>query len=142
MIFVDTGPIVAAQVDVDKWRPYAIPVWRQVREARCRLLTTELVVNEVATLLARRRQQVRAAEAGRAILRSPLYVVARPSREDDERALAILEKFPAHDVSFADCVSFVFARRFGVRFCFTFDYDHYPLAGLGVIPPKPENPPR
>lgn len=142
LIFVDTGPFVAASYEGDKWRPFAEPVWSAIERAGCRLLTTDLVLAEAASLLARSGLRSEAAQVVRRIHGSKITTLVRRSRDDDEAALEILEPFPARDVSFVDCVSFLVARRAGATLAFTFDYDHFPAAGFEVVPRRPAKPPR
>ena len=96
-------------------------------------MTTNFVLDEVVTLLARRAGASFAADRARAILTSERLTVVRPTPDDELVALEMLEKLGDKDVSFTDCVSFVTMRARGIRRAFTFDR-HFRDAGFVLWP--------
>ena len=132
-IFVDTGPLIARYLENDGYHREAVDGWRQVERRGGRWFTSNLVLSEAFTLLARRAGYAFAASRARALYRSPRAVVLRASEEDEAAALALMERFADQRVSFADCVSFVLMHDHQLTRAFTFDR-HFALAGFAVLP--------
>lgn len=132
-IFVDTGALVARYLENDGYHREAVEGWRQVARRGGRWFTSNLVLSEAFTLLARRAGHAFAATRAKTLYRSERAVVLRPSEEDEVAALALMERFADQRVSFADCVSFVLMNNHRLRRAFTFDH-HFALAGFAMLP--------
>jgi predicted nucleic acid-binding protein len=135
VIFVDTGAFVARHLARDQYHAMAADGWSQLARRGWRCLTTNYVLDETITLLARRAGARFAADRARAIFGSERLTIFRPTVDDELVAIELLEKFDDKDLSFTDCISFVTMRARGVRRAFTFDR-HFREAGFIPWPPR------
>jgi uncharacterized protein len=133
VIFIDTGAFVARHLGRDQYHAAARKAWSLLRRHRYRLFTTNFVLDETFTLLARRAGHAFAAERARNILVAPSLTILRPDATDELEALAAFEKYADQEVSFTDCVSFVLMRKHGLRKAFSYDR-HFALAGFEIWP--------
>ena len=129
MIFIDTGAFVGRYLPDDQHHAAALAGWAQLAEARRPLCTSNLVLSETITLLARRADYRFAAERARIIHASSALRILRATHEDERAAVDWLEKYADQKVSFTDAVSFVLMRRHRIKQAFTFDR-HFELAGF------------
>ncbi len=129
MIFIDTGAFLARYLPGDANHVVAAGIWEQLSGSQ--VYTSNHVIDETLTLLARRAGYEFAADRGDAIYRSSAVNILYGSKEDDRAALLLLRKFADQKVSFTDCVSFVLMRRFRIRRAFSFDR-HFLSAGFEV----------
>lgn len=133
MIFVDSGAFIALWLAGDGLHARAVACWDKLKDARERLFTSDLVLNEVVTYLGRRAGGRFAAARGRSVLGSEALKMLRPEARDEFAALALCEKYADQGLGFTDAVSFVLMRRHGIRRAFTFD-SHFALPGFTVWP--------
>lgn len=133
MIFIDTGPLLARYIERDQHHQAATKHWAVVQSERRRCFTSSLVVNETATLLARRTKHQFAAERVRNLLCSQVLTILRPDEADEWAALEWFEKFADQGISFTDCTSFALMAKHGIPSAFSFDR-HFALAGFRVEP--------
>ena len=129
MIFVDTGPLLARWIARDQHHAEARRGWQRLAAGAEGLTTSNFVLDELATLLARTAGYAFAAERLRGIYASSAIAVVRPDAEDEIEALDWFEKYAGQAVSFTDCVSFALMRRRRIAQAFSFDR-HFPLAGF------------
>jgi uncharacterized protein len=132
MIFIDTGALIARHVAVDQHHAAALAAWGRIETARDRCFTSNFVLDEVWTLLARRAGAAFAAERARRLYASPRFTILRPEQDDELDALSLLEKYADQAVSYTDCISFVLMRRTKIRRAFTYDA-HFERAGFERI---------
>ena len=85
-----------------------------LRNEAPRLYTSNFVLDETLTLLARRTDHAFALREARAWYASDILTILRPDENDESEALLDFERFADQRVSFTDCVSFVLMRRFGL----------------------------
>ncbi|MEK9146436.1 MAG: PIN domain-containing protein [Elusimicrobiota bacterium] len=133
MIFIDTGAFLARHVLRDGNHPAASAAWERLGALGQRCFTSNFVLDESFTLLARRAGYPFAAERARNILSSAALTILRPGREEELAALSLFEKFADQEVSFTDCVSFALMRKGRIRRVFGFDR-HFERAGFEVWP--------
>lgn len=133
MIFIDAGAFVGQHIKRDQHHRSAIAGWKQIARTPEPCLTSNLVLNEAFTFIARRVGYQFAAERARSIYASRELVILRPQEEDEIAALDFLEKFADQRIGFTDCVSFVLMRKNKVRRVFTFDH-HFAFAGFSLFP--------
>jgi uncharacterized protein len=95
--------------------------------ARCRLLTTILVLAETHALLLRRTRQPAYTAAYVARLHSGELTILPVEPEDEQAALALLARYQDKFFSFTDAVSFEVMERLGIRRVFSYgsDFDQY-----------------
>lgn len=106
--------------------------WKLQRDQR-RCFTSNFVLDETITLLARRTTYKFAAERARKLLASTSLIVLRPDQGDEESALNIFKKHADQGVSFTDCTSVVLMKRQNTKCAFSFDR-HFLIAGFEVEP--------
>ncbi len=133
MIFVDTSAFLGWYNKSDQYHKQARPVWLTLEAEKRPLYTSNFVLDETLTLLARRTSYPFAAEQGEALYTSSLLTILRPSIADELVSLKLFEKYADQKISFTDCVSFTLMRKVGLSRVFTFD-KHFRWAGFEVIP--------
>lgn len=133
MIFVDTGAFLGRFLSNDRCHATAVPIWDELGRLRRPLVTSNFILDETFTLLARRAGYSYAAEKARRIYTSQGFVILRPSEDHELAALDFLEKYADQEVNFTDCVSFALMRAHRIQRVFTFDR-HFRLAGFEVFP--------
>ncbi|CAK0762624.1 PilT domain-containing protein [Gammaproteobacteria bacterium] len=132
-IFVDTGAYLARFHTADQRYQQAYQAWEQVQNQQRVVVTSHHVIDELATLLARRTDYGFSARKIGQIYASQLALIERSSERDEQTALAFFQKYADQKVSFTDCISFAMMMRLQIRQVFTFDY-HFALAGFEVFP--------
>jgi len=107
--------------------------WDDLIQSRERLFTSNFVLDEAFTALARNAGYGFAAGKARRIYASGAFSILRPFEEQELQALAFFEKFADQKVNFTDCVSFALMRSYKIQRVFTFDR-HFRFAGFACIP--------
>ena len=133
MIFIDTGAFLARYLERDQHRKEAARLWQDIERTKPKLFTSNFVLDETLTLLARRSSYPFAAAKARTIFASDAFSILRPSAQDELASIEFFEKYADQEVSFTDCVSFTLMRKVGLNRIFTFD-KHFRWAGFEVIP--------
>lgn len=133
MIFIDTGAFVGRYVERDQFHSAATACWTELTVNPRRCFTSNLVLSEALTLLARRTDYRFAAERAQSIYASAALQILRPDAADEAAAIILLEQYAGQRVSFCDCVSFVLMTKQGISHAFTFD-SHFAAAGFNVVP--------
>jgi predicted nucleic acid-binding protein len=130
MVFVDTSVFCARYARLDAWHGTAVRLWRELEGTS--LVTTNHILEESLTLLARRVGYAFAANLASHVYASVELDVIYTTREEEQEALPFFRKFADQRVGFTDCISFAVMRRNGIRTAFTFDR-HFVDAGFKVI---------
>ncbi|HEX4343411.1 MAG TPA: PIN domain-containing protein, partial [Verrucomicrobiae bacterium] len=99
MIFIDTGAFLARYLSRDQYHKAALPVWEKIRVARERCVTSNFVLDETFTLLARRASHAFAAEKARIIYSTGLLEILRPDSLTELDALNWFEKYSDQGIS-------------------------------------------
>jgi predicted nucleic acid-binding protein len=133
VIYIDTGAFIARYVQRDQYHNRAKNAWQTLSQQPWRCYTSNFVLDETFTLLARRTSYVFAAQRARSLLASRTLEIVRPVQEDEQRAVDLFEKFADQEVSFTDCVSFVLMRKHRLQRAFAFDR-HFVHAGFRLWP--------
>ena len=131
MNFADTGAFLALHLKNDQFHGAAVRLWRAQGRP---VVTSNHVLDELATALARRAGYRFASDCLADIYAAPTIEVVQSTREDELEALRWMRKYADQGVSFTDCVSFTIMRRRHIRTAFTFDR-HFRDAGFSVIGP-------
>jgi predicted nucleic acid-binding protein len=129
MTFIDTGAFLARYLANDQHHKAATALWNKIRVTRERCVTSNFVLDETLTLLARRASYAFAAEKGRIIYASNALEILRPDSLTELAALEWFEKFADQEISFTDCVSFALMREADIQTAFSFD-SHFERAGF------------
>ena len=130
MTFVDTGAFLALHRKTDQNHGETLRLWPKLDQP---MLTSNHIVDELATLLGRLAGFRYAADRIEALFGSGNIDVLYSSKEDEIEALRWMRKYADKNISFTDCVSFAMMRRHRIRTVFTFDR-HFRDAGFQVIP--------
>lgn len=134
MIYVDTGAFLARYLARDQHHSSARRAWKELELSASPLFTSNFVLDEFFTLLARRTTHEFAAERGRAIFSSSRLTILRPGPDEEIKALNLFEKFGDQGVSYTDCISFVVLMdQAKLRRAFAYDF-HFRLAGFELWP--------
>jgi predicted nucleic acid-binding protein len=133
VIFIDARAFIGQHVRRDPYHRQAVAAWERIFQTREPCLTSNFVLNEAFTFIARQVGYRIAAERARNIYASRQLSIVRPQQEDEIAALEFFEKYADQKVSFTDCVSFVLMRKNKLRRVFTFDH-HFALAGFTMFP--------
>jgi len=131
VIFVDTGAFLARYLVRDQHHADARRGWG--RAGKEKLFTTNLVLAETFTLLARWAGGEFAAARARSVCSSERLEILRPGPAEEQQAIELLGKYADQIASFTDCVSFVLMRKRGIERAFTFDR-HFASAGFRLWP--------
>lgn len=131
MIFVDTGALIARYLKQDQHHESAIRKWEKIRNSDEKCLTSNFVLDEFFTLLARWTSYVFAAEKAHIIYASAAFEILRPDQLIEEQAIALFSKFSDQKISFTDCISFALMKHHKMKRAFSFDR-HFASAGFGL----------
>jgi predicted nucleic acid-binding protein len=133
VIFFDTSAIVGRIVQRDQYHQTSLAFWDSLAETGRLCFTSNLVLAEAITLIARRTSYAFAADQARELYSSKILTILRPELEDEIRAIHLPAKFADQGVSFVDCTSFAIMRRMGIDDVFGFD-QHFSMAGFHLRP--------
>ena len=123
MTFIDTGAFLARYLPDDQHHKTATALWEKIRATHEPCVTSNFVLDETFTLLARRASYSFAAEKARLVYSTTALKILRPDADAELAALDLFEKFADQEISFTDCVSFALMREAGIRQVFSFDAD-------------------
>jgi predicted nucleic acid-binding protein len=132
-LFIDTGAFLARELAHDQHHEAAVKGWHSLAESAERLFSSEHVLDETITLLARRESYAFAAECASNYLQSKVIEWLRPTMDDYGRAVKLMRKYADQSVSFTDCISFVLMRRESIQKVFGFDR-HFQAAQFKLWP--------
>jgi len=130
MVFIDTGALLARYLQKDAHHVRAAALWKKL--ASQPLFTSNHVIDETLTLLARRAGNHFAADRAENIYASQALEILYSTREDELEAIRLLRKYSDQEVSFTDSVSFVLMKRCRITAAFTFDH-HFERAGFRTL---------
>lgn len=131
-LFVDTGAFVAKEIGGDQYHAQALRAWLEIEQGNYRLVSSEHILDESATLIARRSNYAWAADWGNDVLEAGIEWLQADAAEC-RQALAFMRKFADQGVSFTDCLSAVLMKRAGLKQVFGFDR-HFEAMGYKVWP--------
>jgi|WetSurMetagenome_2_1015567.scaffolds.fasta_scaffold196743_1 uncharacterized protein len=149
-VFMDTGALIALASNGDINHAKAKEIYSRLVQERSQLYTTNHVIDETCTWIARDRKlgHRAALELGRFIKDVALWVSADeaplPALDGkgiyliystpalEELAWNILAKHATSGFSFTDCTSFAAMRTFGIRTAFAYDA-HFDIMGFTRI---------
>lgn len=131
MIFIDTGAFIARYLTKDSYHTEAIKIWRNLEIKHKKLFTSNFVLDETFTLLARFSHTKFAYEKAHLIYATDIISILRPDHEVEVNALHWFDKYAEHKVSFTDCISFQLIRQYNIKEVFTFD-KHFKIAGFKI----------
>ena len=133
MIFIDTGAFLARFIQRDQYHIACVQAWDELLKSRMPCVTSNFVLNETFTLLARRTNYGFAAQRAKNLLASRELRILRSGQDEERAALDWFAKYADQRVSFTDCVSFILLRKNRIRRVFGFDR-HFIMAGFELWP--------
>jgi predicted nucleic acid-binding protein len=133
VIFIDTGAFIARYLVRDQHHQDGVSYWRSLQNSGRRCFTTNFVLDETITFLARRATYQFAAERADRFYRSDQITILRPELSDELSAIELFGKYSDQSVSFTDCISFAMMDKFNIESAFTFDH-HFRIAGFNIEP--------
>lgn len=133
-LFIDTGALVARVLPRDQHHLASRKGWSTLENVETRLVSSEHVLDEALSLLARQAGATYAARWGREHVASKEIEWLQATRENWQDALRWLDKFSDQKLSFTDCTSLALMQREGIERVFGFDHD-FELAGFELWPP-------
>lgn len=125
-LFVDTGAFLAKEIAADQHHATATKCWLQAQDAV--LFSSEHVLDECVTLLARRTNYANASEWGKDALDSGIEWL-QTQQPDWNSAFDLMRKYADQGVSYTDCLSFILMKSAGLKDVFGFDR-HFESAGF------------
>ena len=127
--FSDTSGFYALLVEADSAHAAAARWLAVARARKVRVVTTDYVLDETATLLKARGRRELAGALFEQLDRSEVCTVLPVDRDQFDRARAFFVKHADHDYSFTDCTSFVVMAERGIRAALSKDA-HFAEAGF------------
>ncbi len=131
-LYLDTGGLFALLVPKDPRHAAAAAHIQSVAERRRRLLVTDYVLDEAATLLKVRGLGHVTPALFSATMDNPVCEMAWTGPERFRRARQLFESHHDHGYSFTDCVSFTVMREAGVDTALASDR-HFVEAGFRAL---------
>lgn len=131
MIFIDTGAFLGRYLPRDQHHSEAQKGWKRLEEAAVFIYTSNFILDEVFTLLARRASYAFASETAQIIYASNAFTILRPTEEHERGAIELFSKYADQKVSFTDCISFTLMKHHRLKKVFTFDA-HFERAGFVI----------
>ncbi|MBP7793148.1 MAG: PIN domain-containing protein [Candidatus Goldbacteria bacterium] len=130
-IFIDTSALYACFDKSD--RNYSVSTV-QIHEIEVPLFTTNYVIDETMTLLAKNLGVRLAYEIGTNLLNERFAKIVRVSSDDEKHALEILCKYSDKKFSFTDCISFAIMEKLKIKTAFSFDKHFRQYGKFNIIP--------
>ncbi len=131
-LFIDSGPFVAMVNSGDQFLEKAERTWQRILRTSRPLISSDHVLDEVATAICRTQTPARAARWVRLQLTGGLIHWVQPEPNDLAEATNWLKKLSDQKVNFTDALSFTLMRREKITEAFTFDR-HFSFAGFQVF---------
>lgn len=131
-VFVDTSALVALLVPADSLHIAAESQYLQLRLVEAKLVTTEMVLVELANWLSKIRYRQSAILIIDDLLSSYSATVVWSGRELFAVAYELYKDRADKDWSLTDCASFVVMKARGISLAFTSD-GHFEQAGFGRL---------
>lgn len=129
MIFIDTGAFLARYLSQDQYHQQAIRLWNKLETSQQSICTSNFVIDETITLLARKASYSFAAQKAKLIFSSNILEIIRVDAKLELQAVQLFEKYADQKVSFTDCVSFAIMRQNNIDEVLGFD-KHFEYVGF------------
>ena len=133
-LLVDTGALYAQRDPGDQHHEAALAGFALLAEIQTDIFSSEHILDETVTLLARRESYAYAAAAGEELFSSRVLRWLDATPAEWQTALRFMRKYADQAVSFTDCLSFALMKRENIRHVFGFDR-HFEAAGFRLWPP-------
>jgi predicted nucleic acid-binding protein len=121
-VFVDTSAYIASLYRKDINHRKALEISQELFDKGADFITSNVVVYEVYTVLARKVEKTTAILFHQKIIDESLPIVYM-DEDLEEIAFSIFEKEKSKNVSFFDCTSFAIIKKLQIKSIFSFDRD-------------------
>ena len=133
-VFVDTSFWFALVCRSDEHHDEARELLGRI-EGKALLVTSNFILDESLTLIARKLGFEVARSFKEALDQSQIVEVVRVTEEDEEKAWELFEQHAPSGASFTDCTSFALMERLGISEALAFDED-FERAGFKCLRPR------
>jgi len=116
----------------DQYHQEAIRLWKELEASKKSICTSNFVIDETITLLARKANGNYAVEKAKIIFSSNVLEIIRVDERLELQAVRLFEKYADQNISFTDCVSFAIMRQNNIVDTFSFD-KHFIYAGFNLF---------
>jgi predicted nucleic acid-binding protein len=127
--FLDTSYVYALLNSRDRFHQAAVELEASLASERCRLVTTEFVLVEIADGLSSLQFRTQAVNTIEILQQSPLMTIVPASSDLFQRGLKLYKERSDKDWGITDCISFVVMQERGITAALTADA-HYRQAGF------------
>jgi predicted nucleic acid-binding protein len=131
-LFIDTGGFYALMSPGSKSHDVAVKIMRDVAREHRRMVTTDYIIDETATLLRARGLRNLLVEFFRVVDQSQALTVEWTSPDRFSAARKFLLKHLDQEFSFTDCLSFIVMRELGLVDALATD-KHFRIAGFNPM---------
>lgn len=129
-IVIDTSAFLALGDESDRHHEEAVLFRDQeLLPHNYELITTSYILDETLTLIRNRLGIPASIDFSKKIRQSQIVRVLSVSKETEEKALDLFERYDDKTFSFTDCVSFVVMQGMGIQAAFAFD-QHFEQMGF------------
>ncbi len=130
--FIDTGAFYASLDTRDQNHKRSLKIWEKLENTNIRLITSNHILDELATLLARKIGYEFSALQMYEIYTDAEIHIERSTHTDELKALALFKKYADQKISFTDCISFAIMERLNIQKVFGFDR-HFRFSGFDLL---------
>jgi predicted nucleic acid-binding protein len=131
-VLLDTSGLIAVVNADDQWHGIAEQVWQGLLASGAPLLTTSLILIEIADGLSRVENRGLAIDICDRLRTSPRVETIQVTPQDETRAWELYRQRGDKQWGMTDCVSMIVARDRKVTEVFTSDH-HFEQAGLKIL---------
>ncbi len=131
-VLFDTSAFIALASPKDRYHVEALAKRDRLAEERHPIYTTNAVLYETLNWLAVKTGPRQASRFGREVLHGSAMTIMTLAPEDENGALAVLEKFSQIPLSFVDASSIHFFNKLGMDRVFSFDR-HFVQANVPLL---------
>ena len=129
-IFIDSSAFLALEDESDEHHEEAIRFRdHDLLSGNYEFITTSYILDETLTLIRSRLGILPSINFSKKIRKSQIVKILSVTKEEEEKALDLFEKYDDKTFSFTDCISFVMMQDLGIHEAFTFD-EHFVQMGL------------
>jgi len=131
-VFLDTSGLVAVVNTDDQWNVAAERAWLKLTSSQCPLITTSLVLIELADGLSRIRHRLLALQIVDSLNASPRVQVLQSNADLEKKAWTLYRERMDKEWGMTDCVSMTVMEEQGVTKILSAD-SHFEQAGFEIL---------
>jgi predicted nucleic acid-binding protein len=131
-VLLDTASLIAVVDAADQWHARAEKIWQELIASRTPLLTTSLILIEMADGLSRLKNRQAAKELRDRLAASARIEIVQTTPDHEARAWNLFGQRNDKEWGMTDCVSIIVAQDRGIREVFSAD-QHFEQAGFRLL---------